>query len=136
MSGLTKARSVLDFSRGGTTHVTFASKDEDTGEVQRSVIIRLQDYEDMGRPEQVTITIEPGDRLNEPEPKTPSNRTIVEHVELVGHEAGRQGGLYINGEPAGFAIERDVAVRYEHDRPLVVSVGIFADKVTLPERKR
>lgn len=137
MSALVKARSVLDLDFAGTHYVTFSSRDEDTGHVLRSATFSAQDYEDMGRPEQVTITIEPGDQLTDAvEPPATSNTTIAEHVELVAPGEDRQTGLWINGKPAGFAVDKELFVEAVPLRPHLVQIAIWARRVTLPERVR
>ncbi|KQP83728.1 hypothetical protein [Aeromicrobium sp. Leaf291] len=64
-ANLTKTRSVLDLVPNALSDdlAVFASHDEDTGQVLRSVRFSQRDHDDMGRPEQVTVTIEPGDLL-------------------------------------------------------------------------
>ncbi len=42
----------------------FVQHPEEEGEVARGVDVLTQDWEDMGRPDIVTVTIEPGDLLN------------------------------------------------------------------------
>jgi hypothetical protein len=44
--------------------VTFIAADEDTGRVDRAVVLRYGDFIDLGSPEQITVTVEPGDMLN------------------------------------------------------------------------
>jgi len=46
--------------------VTFASTDDDTGEPTKAVVLRRDDWDDMGRPETITVTVELGDRLHVP----------------------------------------------------------------------
>ena len=62
---LTKTRQVLDFDLEalGTTH--FHSHLDEEGERYRTVVlIDSEDWVSMGKPDQITITIEPGNLLN------------------------------------------------------------------------
>lgn len=45
--------------------VTFYNKDDDTGMVNKIFTMPKDFWEELGSPEVVTITIEPGDKLNE-----------------------------------------------------------------------
>jgi hypothetical protein len=42
----------------------FAQRDEDTQDLLSSVWVNKQTFDDLGQPDQITVTIEPGDRLN------------------------------------------------------------------------
>jgi len=44
--------------------VTFISSYDDTGIIYRTVILDFDEWLSMGEPEAITITIEPGDKLN------------------------------------------------------------------------
>ncbi|WP_311208789.1 MULTISPECIES: hypothetical protein [unclassified Aeromicrobium] len=77
---LTKARSVLDLDGAFDTSPTFTSRDEDNGLIRRGLSMSEQDYNDMGRPERVTVTIEPGDRLNAQELHDGDIITKVHHA--------------------------------------------------------
>lgn len=66
---MTKTRCIMkrEFSSeldGRITH-TFRMRYEDTNVIQRTVELDAEDWEEMGRPETITVTIEPGDRLND-----------------------------------------------------------------------
>lgn len=39
---------------------------DDTKQIQRTVLLTTQDWEELGSPEELTVTIAPGDKLNEP----------------------------------------------------------------------
>lgn len=45
--------------------VTFKSTYDDTGEIYRDVRMSAQDWRDMGEPTEITLTITPGDGLND-----------------------------------------------------------------------
>lgn len=65
---LTQTRSVLHLAVDATTntHTVFRYLSDDDGPYQyREVTLDFADWDDMGRPDQITITIEPGDLLNE-----------------------------------------------------------------------
>ncbi len=63
---LMKAQSVLKIEepRGAGAPAWFSVRDEDTGLPIRTVILDPQDFEDLGEPKQITVTIEPGDKIN------------------------------------------------------------------------
>ncbi len=44
--------------------VTFVSSYEDTGVIYRCLIINYNEWVDLGSPDQITITVVPGDTLN------------------------------------------------------------------------
>lgn len=71
MAVLSKSRSVLEREPNwrdcGDETVWFESVNEDTDLVDRSITFSIKDWVDMGSPETITITIEPGDRLNDEE---------------------------------------------------------------------
>ena len=70
MVQLSKTISVMDIGPVLPEHtmVYFHSIDEDTQQVSRSVVISREDWDDLGRPTQITNTIVPGDRLNVGDP--------------------------------------------------------------------
>lgn len=51
--------------RGDNGSVEFAARDEDTGERTRGVNLSAEDFHLLGDPRQLTVTIEPGDTLNQ-----------------------------------------------------------------------
>lgn len=63
---LTKTRSVLKHEGGfgRPDGAWFMARDEDTGLSTRTLVLSPQDFRDLGEPTEVTVTIEPGDRLN------------------------------------------------------------------------
>lgn len=58
---LSKTTSVLDLNYG----TTFTSTDEETFGIVREVYVDPETYELLGSPDQITVAIEPGDKLNE-----------------------------------------------------------------------
>lgn len=64
MNTLTKTRRILNRGRVADSHAAFHQFDEDTGRPSTEVIIPRATYDDLGQPEQITVTIEPGDLLN------------------------------------------------------------------------
>lgn len=44
--------------------VTFVSAYDDTGVIYRTLILKFDEWKDLGSPEQITVCIEPGDQLN------------------------------------------------------------------------
>jgi hypothetical protein len=62
---LTKTRSVLTLSAVTSGHVQFAQWNEEDGGLLRLVQIEKDDWHELGEPHQVTLSIEPCDRLNE-----------------------------------------------------------------------
>jgi hypothetical protein len=64
MTRLIKSQKVLDYL-GPTADVHyFGTPDEDSGNVMLGYKLTQRDFDDFGRPEKLTITIEPGDKLN------------------------------------------------------------------------
>lgn len=61
---LTKTTSVLNLHAGSRHRTSFASVDDDTGAIDREVWMSGRTWEELGGPEQITVTIKPGDRLN------------------------------------------------------------------------
>lgn len=68
MSGLTKTRSILTLSAVARHYVQFAQWDEEVGGLEKFVQFDFEHWNDMGCPHQITVTIEPGDLLNEETP--------------------------------------------------------------------
>lgn len=65
MVQLTKSRMVYDFdSTIDEVAIYFHISDEDTGESQ-VMDIPVDKYNDLGQPDKITVTIEPGDLLND-----------------------------------------------------------------------
>lgn len=67
MSGrLTKTRKVLTFFTETEAELLFSAEVADDEVYGRTLYpLSKQDWEDMGRPETITVSIEPGDRLND-----------------------------------------------------------------------
>lgn len=68
MPTLSRTRSVLTRSttKGDEPYAVqwFASADDDTSAVLREVYVDRQTFEDLGEPDTITVSIEPGDTLN------------------------------------------------------------------------
>lgn len=67
---VTTKKSVAVFKRsefGYTAHANFIPFEmtDDVGMITRTVIMSRKDTNDLGWPEEITVTIEPGDKLNE-----------------------------------------------------------------------
>lgn len=60
---LLKTQRVLDHSMRTDHHVSFSSPD-DTMDRLTFVAIANEVWEDLGKPECITVTVEPGDKLN------------------------------------------------------------------------
>ena len=62
-----KSQSVLKLSweNEGSTVVIFRGTDEDIPSYYRSHTMERDHWEELGRPEEITLTIEPGDTLND-----------------------------------------------------------------------
>ena len=43
---------------------TFVTSDEDSGLIQRTVLLNYRDFVDLGSPSEITVTIQPGDLRN------------------------------------------------------------------------
>jgi hypothetical protein len=58
-----KSRVLLNYSN--TTHNTaiFVAAHDDTQQIYRTVQLTVQDWEELGNPETITMTIEPGNKL-------------------------------------------------------------------------
>lgn len=62
---LLKHQTVLGLSTTNGPRVRFSREREEDGDVNDTVYISRADWDDMGRPETITVTVEPGDLLNE-----------------------------------------------------------------------
>lgn len=62
---LTKTERIYEKVAATSHLVMFAQQDPDTFMVTSELVILPEDYEDMGSPKTITVTIEPGDRLNQ-----------------------------------------------------------------------
>lgn len=63
MALLTATRTILTHVPGDDSRLYVAS-DEESGVIRRSVYVDIETYQDLGEPEEITVTIEPGDTLN------------------------------------------------------------------------
>jgi hypothetical protein len=65
---LTKLRAVMTHlpspDQDADLRVTFTLAYDDTGVITRTLILSYEDWRDLGSPEQLTVTIDPGDTLN------------------------------------------------------------------------
>lgn len=61
---LTKTTRVVELTGAGNRLITFSQWDEDDGDVTTKVVLRRESWVDLGRPGVITITVEPGDKLN------------------------------------------------------------------------
>jgi hypothetical protein len=64
---LTRSRCVMDLDPGQIQYPddpVFVCRHEDTGDITRTVVLATADWDLMGRPERVTVSVEPGDLLN------------------------------------------------------------------------
>ncbi len=62
---LSRTQRVLIFSNEAESgHSAYQQNDEETGALNAAIIIDKQTYQDLGKPERLTLTIEPGDVLN------------------------------------------------------------------------
>lgn len=72
MSNVTKTVAVFKRSQYGYTDyanfIPFDLSDDDSGMVRRTVVMARKDVDDLGWPDEITVTIEPGDKLNEKSP--------------------------------------------------------------------
>lgn len=68
MAEITKNQAVFKRSQFGYTDfsnfIPFEFANEDTGVIDRTVVLARKDVNDLGWPEEITVTIEPGDTLN------------------------------------------------------------------------
>lgn len=67
MGGLERARTVMhreDVIPRVVGHVVFVSRSDDDGSILRTTSFAEELYRDFGEPDQITVTIEPGDLLN------------------------------------------------------------------------
>jgi hypothetical protein len=62
-------KSVMDLlpspDQDAELRVTFVSAYDDTEAIYRTVILNFDEWRDLGSPEQITVTVCPGDQLNE-----------------------------------------------------------------------
>lgn len=61
---ISKLVTVMDYFSTTYNTVNFITADEDTQQIQRQVLMTVQTWEKLGSPEQITVTIVPGDKLN------------------------------------------------------------------------
>ncbi len=64
MNTLTKTRMVLHLRTAMADEVEFSREPDEPGDIPAIVWLSRTDWSDMGEPQTVTITIEPGDLLN------------------------------------------------------------------------
>lgn len=62
---LSKTTTVMHHELDVGAHVKLVSRDDDTGGIHRAALMTRADWQDMGEPETITVTIEPGDLLND-----------------------------------------------------------------------
>jgi hypothetical protein len=63
---LTKHRTVCSVQLpGGTSVLALVQVDDDTGYIRVRGFIDREDWEDFGSPEEITVTFEPGNLLND-----------------------------------------------------------------------
>jgi hypothetical protein len=66
-SSMSQSQRVLSWAGQDSTGVAFNNEDEDTGPGDVTYInVPERDWMDMGEPREITVTIEPGDMLNNP----------------------------------------------------------------------
>jgi hypothetical protein len=63
MTDLTRSKSILELDNITVEGAHFQQTEED-GYASKVLRISLQDYNDFGKPNKLTLTIEPGDNLN------------------------------------------------------------------------
>jgi hypothetical protein len=65
---LTKLRAVMTNlpspDQDAGLRVTFTLAYNDTGVITRTLILSYEDWRDLGSPDQLTVTVDPGDTLN------------------------------------------------------------------------
>lgn len=64
---LTKHRTILHYWTTSMGLTSFLTRDEDTGSVVEAHELPEDVWVDMGSPDTITVTVEPGDLLNESE---------------------------------------------------------------------
>ena len=64
---LTKTQSVLDYDQEGFGQVRFVSPDDkdEFDQPRKDFWFAHETYADLGEPDTITVTIEPGDKLND-----------------------------------------------------------------------
>lgn len=63
MPVLTRTRSILHAEPESGARA-FVQRDEDTNVMRRKVYLDIETYQDLGCPDTITVTVEPGDTLN------------------------------------------------------------------------
>lgn len=75
---LTASTTVLDFMFAEGNMATYVYKgedvDDDPNDHIRRIEIPRQMWEDFGKPDPITVTVQPGDQLNSPVPKTEEDK--------------------------------------------------------------
>jgi hypothetical protein len=68
---LTKVTSVLELESNWNTtaHFGYFLRDEDTRAIETQLFLPRDKALDMGSPKTITLTVEPGDKLNSPDPE-------------------------------------------------------------------
>lgn len=68
MPEITKTVAVLKRSQFGYTDyanfIPFEMTEDDNGTIVRTLVMARKDVDELGWPEEITVTIEPGDKLN------------------------------------------------------------------------
>lgn len=64
MTTLQSTKCTLKFLNTDPWCAYYRAKDEDRPDFKRLVVMDNETYEELGRPLTITVTIEPGDRLN------------------------------------------------------------------------
>lgn len=64
MTALTSTKFTLKFDRETVLFVSYLAVDPDNRDYFRHFSMEKSVYDELGRPETITVTVEPGDRLN------------------------------------------------------------------------
>lgn len=64
MHTLTKTQRILDRTHVTDSHISFRLVDGETAEPATGIMLDRETYDDLGQPDMVTVTVEPGDLLN------------------------------------------------------------------------
>jgi hypothetical protein len=64
MAVLSKTVSILTYSTDIRDQRLYVQVDPDTEVINRQVYVDIETYQDLGEPDVITVTIEPGDTLN------------------------------------------------------------------------